>query len=198
MLVNTAPASFALAIVIPIPPATATPISPREAAIPSIPSLPISLDTKSPMKAPSFVITGKAVVYQGMMNFLRNITIIGLNRKPMKSPIGLNISIILKFNNFNTCCNIGEELISTLETFLVNASNPTTPVAIIPNFAKFFPILALLPPAPEEPPPLIPPIDLPVNRAARRFSSFLISESSILTFRIYCSAMTIYILMVDI
>ncbi len=142
------------------------------------------------MNVPTFVTTGIAVEYHGTMNFLRNITIIGLNRKPMKSPIGLNISIILKLNNFNICFNIGEESTSIPVSFLVNANIPTTPVAIIPNFAKFFPNAVLFP---EPPDPVIP---LPVNIPARRFSSFLISASSTLTLRIYCSAMITYILVI--
>jgi len=73
-------------------------------------------------------------------------TMIGLRKKPMKSPIGLNINIIPTFISFNTDCNIGDACIDISAIFFVSAKIPPIPTAILPNF-KIFLATALLPPS---------------------------------------------------
>ena len=128
----------------------------------------------------------------------------------MKSPKGLSIINTVVLNNFIIPCNIGDDCIIIPVICFIIFEIPNIPIAIPPNLAIFF----IIPPAPptpappEDPPPpnlpnipAIPPPPLPPPAPPddppedpppslfNRASNSLIFESSITTFRVYCSPM---------
>ena len=74
---------------------------------------------------------------------------------PIKSPIGLNISITPTFNNFNIAFNIGDESITIFAKPAPPANAAPIPASLT-ACGIFFPIPAITPPAlPAALPPLV-------------------------------------------